>query len=399
MPDPFSPETTPDPEGGWSEEIRIVKDAVIVPPSISALVQPTGVLESDGSYCAHGASWRKSRPVTTQPDPPEKISRVRRGRWLWGGVIWVHFGHFLVESSSRLWALDQLEEPIDGILFVPKRPRLSTRLNGYQSDFISFMAPGVPIKIAGKPNRVEELIVPGQGFGIGAITKGTPAFRRAIHNRFAKGIEPDGPRKLYISRSALGQKKGGLLGEERLESYLREEGYEIFHPQEHPMSVQIARYKAARQVIGADGSALHLFSMVGRPDQQVAIISRRKSAAQGYLIENIRHFCDLEPHLVQELKRQWVRADSEKSAPNRSSHGELNLEGIGKSLAAAGFISPQAEWDNLTDAELQKIFEDRRYTGNRALRAIEPRGPTKQQIMRRARRAAAARRKEISPAD
>ncbi|MFC3119099.1 glycosyltransferase 61 family protein [Jhaorihella thermophila] len=104
-------------------------------------------------------------------------------------------------------------------------------------------------------------------------------FRTAIHERFAREVEPDGPERLYVSRSALGLGKG-LLGEELLESLLEREGYEIFHPQKHPMQTQIARYKAARQIVAADGSALHLYAMVGRADQRVAMISRRESGGQ-----------------------------------------------------------------------------------------------------------------------
>lgn len=388
-----SPQNAPDPDGGWSEEIKVVKNAVIVPPRVSSMIQPAGVLDGEGNYVPHGALWRKHRPITTIPEMPEEINRERKGRWLWGGVLWVHFGHFLVESSSRLWALDQMKDELDGVIFVPKRPNKGTRLYGYHKDFIHLMAPGIDIRIAAQPNRIEELVVPGQGFGIGRITRGTEAFRSAFRSSFGKHVKPEGSKKLYISRSALGLRKGGLLGEEKLEEYLRAEGYDIFHPEQHAMSEQVARYKAAEQVIGADGSALHLFSMVGRPEQKVAIISRRKSRAQQYLVENVEHFCGAAPLNIQELKREWVRVIGDKTAPSRSSHGEMDLPKIGAVLEAEGFVSSAGHWENLSDAELQSLFQGKDNPEGVTFKPVEKEDPAERariKEMRVARRAAAA---------
>lgn len=350
-------ETQPLPEGGWSEDIRHLNDATVVPPIENGFVQAAGVLDADGGYCAHGALWRKFRPLTTEPARPEGEIRHLTGRWLWGGVLWSHFGHFLVESTSRLWALEHLDQPIDGVLFIPKRPRAGESLRGFHRGFLDMMAPELPVRVATMPVKVEELIVPGQGFGLGLITAGTKRFRTAIHNQFAQDIAADGPDKIYLSRSALGLGKGGLLGEERLEALLQAEGYEIFHPQQHDLATQIARYKAAKQIIAADGSAVHLYAMVGRPDQAVAMILRRQSRSKNLLAENVRHFCGTEPTIISALRTEWVRKSQKKSS--RLSFGELNHEVIGAALASDGFISEQAKWPVLTEDERKQVFADK----------------------------------------
>ncbi|MFV0514565.1 MAG: glycosyltransferase 61 family protein [Jhaorihella sp.] len=358
------PLTQPHPEGGWSESITTLQDAVVVPPTVSKLVQAAGVLDADGGYCPQGALWRKHRPITIRPDMPGELAETIPGRWLWGGVLWVHFGHFLVESTARLWALDRLEQPVDGILFIPKRPKVGDKVMGYQTRFAELMAPGLPLRVAAAAARVEELVVPGQGFGLGRITAGTRAFRDAIHNRFARDIAPDGPEKIYVSRSALGLGKGGMLGEERLEEMLEAEGYHIFHPQQHDLHVQIARYKAARQVIAADGSALHLYAMVGRPDQSVAMILRRKSGANNLLANNVTHFCARAPVVVEALRTEWVRASKGKS--DRLSFGELDHAVIARRLGEAGFVRKGLDWPVLSEAERQSILARRRIAGNDA---------------------------------
>ena len=375
----------PEPTGGWSEEIVKLKRAVVVPPLKGDFIQPAGVLAEDGTYCAHGALWRKFRALTVMPEMPERAEPLP-GRWLWGGVLWAHFGHFLVESSARLWALDQLEQPVDGILFMPRRPRAGDAVRGFHKDFIQLMAPDMPVRVVTDPASVEELVVPGQGFGLGRITAGTEAFRQAVHNRFAADIAAEGPEKIYISRSALGIGKGGLLGEERMEELLASEGYEIFHPQRHDMATQIARYKAARQIVAADGSAIHLFAMVGRADQSLAIVLRRKSSANNLLQSNVTHFCEREPLMIEALRSEWVKATNKKKS-NRLSFGELDLQRIGAMLAEGGFIRDAAAWQALSDEERQALFAAKKLTGKNALEELPKYKRNRIRAARRARKA------------
>lgn len=356
------PSTQPMPGGGWSQTVVTLENAIVVPPTVSRLVQPAGILDARGSYCLQGALWRRFRPITSEPRMPATIPDALPGRWLWGGVLWVHFGHFLTESSSRLWALAGLERPVDGILFIPKRPDVGEALQGYQQQFMDLFAPGVPFCAVAVPTRVQELLVPGQGFGLGRITAGTDAFRAAVHERFARNVAAEGPEKLYVSRSALGLGKGGMLGEKRLEQFLQAEGYHVFHPQQHDLATQIARYKAARKVIAADGSALHLYAMVGRADQDVAIILRRRSGAYNLLSDNVTHFCGRPPLVIEALRTEWLRAGHGKS--NRLSFGELDHPLIGRKLAEAGFIRPGADWPALDEDERRRILSDRNIAGN-----------------------------------
>ena len=352
------PDDQPLPEGGWSEDLLNLADACVVPPTLSALVQPAGVFYADGSYCPEAALWRKYRPITIEPEQPTEVVNHLQGRWLWGGVLWAHFGHFLVESSSRLWALPRVENDIKGILFMPKRPNVGDEVRGFHREFLSLFGTDLPIHVAAQPTEVEELLVPGQGFGLGKITAGTPKFRQTIHDRFARDVPADdGADKIYISRSKLGLGKGGLLGEERLEALLEAEGYEIFHPQEHSLTVQVARYKAAKKVIAADGSALHLFAMVGRADQDVAMILRRSSGANNLLARHVESFCNRAPTVIGGLRAEWVPQSKQKSS--RLSFGELDHQVIGETLVTLGFISQSDGWDTLTEAERNQILEDK----------------------------------------
>lgn len=341
--------------GGWSEEIVTLERATVVPPVESGFVQAAGVLDARGVYCPRAAMWRKFRPLTTAPDRPETVTDTLSGRWIWGGVLWSHFGHFLAESTARLWALDAVDGPVDGLLFVPKRPRNEDRLKGFHKPFFDLMGVDVPIRVVTAPTEVEDLIVPGQGFGLGEISAGTQKVRAQYASRFAADVAPEGPEKLYVSRSALGLSRGSILGEPYLEDRLRQEGYEVFHPQEHPLEVQVARYRAARQVVATDGSALHLLAMAMPEDQRVAIVARRRSSAVDLLARHVDGFTGTTPLVITALHRSWFPEGRRKV--KRLALGELSLPDVGRRLAEAGFVSDGSDWRPLQEAEVRAALQ------------------------------------------
>lgn len=347
-------------DGGWATEKQTIENAVIVPPTEQNFVQEAGVLHEGGDYCSSGALWRNGRALTVHPKMPEGDMALRKGTWLWGGLLWMHFGHFLVESTARLWALDHLDEPIEGILFAPKRPRNGSEVHAFQHEFVKLMGTDVPVVCLDAPTRVERLIVPGQGLGLGSMIEGTQNYRDAIARHFAKDIKAKGPEKIYISRSALPAGRGNLIGEAELEIELKAQGYAIFHPEQHDLSSQIATYKAAGHIIAAEGSALHLLAMVAQADQQVAIIVRRPSSATVQLERHLKAFAGITAVTLSQLTRSWKPTGPAKS---RLWMGELDMPALQKDLADAGFIkSSKTKWKSLNrddvSARLGEKFEE-----------------------------------------
>ncbi|WP_186766666.1 glycosyltransferase family 61 protein [Puniceibacterium confluentis] len=312
-------------------------------------------MDAKGQYCHHGATWRKHRALTIEPDMPEQVTNTLPGQWLWGGTMRSHFGHFLTESTGRLWALDEIEEPIAGVVFTHKCPR-TKHLNGFQKRFFDLMGVNLPIHVLKAPTRVERLLVPGQGLGLGEISAGTSKVRRQFASRFAPTVTPDGPEKLYISRSRLSPELGSILGETYLEELLAREGYEIFHPQAHSLEVQISRYRAARHVIAADGSALHLLAMAMPRDQRVAIIARRNSTAIDLLVRHVKAFVETPPLVIHAIKKEWRRGGASKR--KRFSVGELSFADIGNTLQAKGFVSNGA-WADMSEQSIRVSLTDR----------------------------------------
>ncbi len=306
--------------------------------------RPAGVLDAAGNAVALAKCWRDSAQRTTTAPPMREPVETLSGTWLYGGLLYAHFGHFLCESTARLWALDLQDMRFDGVIFLPKQrvPRMARLLRPTQP-WLDMTGCTLPVTAPMTATRVERLVVPEQGFGTGDMVAGRPEFRRYAQRHFGARIAPEGGPRLYISRSRLFSKRGRILGEAYLERALAAQGYDIFHPQEHPIEVQVARYKAAREVISTDCSALHLAAFFAGSDDRVAIIARRPGPTIEDFRSQYRAFCGLEPVAIEHLTRLHAFGNA-KLAQMSEVYAEADFAAIQSSLTAAGFVTPCAAW-------------------------------------------------------
>lgn len=344
----------PDPATGWSREIVVVRDALVMPPTLSAMVQPCGVAGPDG-WVGHAATWRGRRPMMVPPDTLPRPSARLEGRHLWCGQLWAHFGHFLCESMARIWALADTDR-IDGLIFIAKRPGRVEKLKGWQADYLALLGIDLPVTVLAEPTEVAELVVPGQAFGLGPIDRATPEYRAFFHDRFCKDVVAAGPKKLYLSRSALGGLEGSVILEEMLEANLVAAGYEVFHPQKHSIAEQVAHYRAATHVLGLDGSAFHMFGFVARADQKAAVILRRNSSVPNGLVHQIEAFTGRRPDVVAHVVADWVPQHKERAG--RYSFGQLDFAAVAAELQDLGYIDNAADWKIPRFREVRKAIED-----------------------------------------
>lgn len=343
----------PRPEGGWSSRIRTIRGALVVPATVPDMIQPAGIFDADGAYVHEGVLWR-GRALMVEPPRPRADSHLP-GHWIWGGILLNHFGHFLTESTGRLWGC---RDKADGILFISKRGEADDTgeiaLQSFHRLFFDLLGIDMPIQVLTRPTTVERLDVPGQGFGIGPISTGTDAFRAFVRDRFGRDVPAAGSDLLYVSRSELGATRGGVLEETRIESFLSAYGYDIFHPQKHSMSDQIARYKAAKKIVALDGSALHLVAMLCKPDQEVAVIRRRNSDASDTIVRHLASFMGRPPAVIDVIRQDWVRSDRRRA--DRFSIGELDFAALAQRLGDLGFVPRGAAMPSLTDEEARSAI-------------------------------------------
>lgn len=187
-----------------------------------------------------------------------------------------------------------------------------------------------PVRLLDKSVTVENLIVPQDLCNLHRRPSIAPAFAEWLASRRPPVIlDPD--LALYVSRSGLASSRGQFLQERSLEAALTAEGYRIVHPETLPIEEQINLYLRASRLIFADGSAVHLWSLFGHPDQRAALILRRPRDPH-----MVRWFDGL-PGLALSFHDNRIADFSHRGDPSGKSTALLDLQALRSDLRQAGY--------------------------------------------------------------
>ena len=188
------------------------------------------------------------------------------GHHVFGGLVNnVHFGHFITESLVRLWAFDHLSPAFRSVVFY-KYNNLG-QLPDFVIETLGLLIPGVEIVAVDSPANFE---VRGclQELEWGSYIYGHPFVRRICSRLRVQAAKPEGPKKVYVSRSRLSVGQGLIIGEQMIDDYMRAEGYAVLYPEAVSIREQLEAYSNADQLVFADGSAVHLYALVAQPTQK-----------------------------------------------------------------------------------------------------------------------------------
>lgn len=355
--------------GPFQGHILTLHRALVLPERPQDQKLAAGVLDAGGTYAPLSRGWIRAGKPMPEPrlHPAEPVTDLP-GRHLYAGHFRAHFGHFLVESTARLWALDHIKQKFDSILYLPYRGDTAPiARDEAPAHFFRLLGIDTPVQALAGALRVEELHIPELGFGWEERYAGSPAFHAFMRGRLAH-IPAEGGEKLYISRAKLNPQRGGVLCETVIEDNLARLGFDIFHPERHPLEVQIARYRAARQVIALDGSALHLAAFVLHPDAKVAMILRRSRANAADYVRQFKGFCDIDLSVIDVIARDWVAMDANRS--DFRSIGELDFAALFGWLKGLALVPAQFR-PSLPEAsavkQMLESFQDKRGEPFRAL--------------------------------
>lgn len=191
-----------------------------------------------------------------EASPDRGTRRIEAADAIYLGSMMRHFGHFLLESLSRFWIVDQY--PAAPVYLHPWRG-FKKATPGFWQDTIDLLA-GRPVELQLilRPQRFERLIIPRATYDIGK-GGGSIAFGAWCQNLAERAAPDAGParRKVYYSRSKLSDRKRGLDQEPELEAFFEARGFEIVHPQDLSFFEQIALMRETAVLAGTSGSALH----------------------------------------------------------------------------------------------------------------------------------------------
>lgn len=251
-----------------------------------------GVYGREGEVCAASLIDRQWTPVTVAFErrelPQDGVERLR-GEAVYGGFLFRHFGHFLLESTCRLWW--PLHERFRGpILF--QDPAGGVDLPDYAARFFDLLGIAEQIHWVRHPVSFDRVIVPHRSFIV--QKEGHPWFRTpfllagAAAERGVTSVSDSTStlgEGLYLSRARAPGRR--IRGEDAIESTLAAAGFTIVHMETLPLEQQILQINRHDRVAGIAGSAMHNLLFATNPKSVVCICADREINLNFFIIDEL----------------------------------------------------------------------------------------------------------------
>ena len=229
-----------------------------------ALVADWALYDERRQLIADSAYFRavpKMQTLGGQPStatvPARASHRLPPGRYFWVGPLHPHFGHFLVSSLSRLWALDRVDARAFTFLYTGDlQPAEMFATHGFVRD--CFAALGIPheqlLQVAG-PLGIPDVTVAEPSFteNFGASPAYVQTLRR-IRGALAPDVD-DNTRTVpvYVSKMKVTQGIRTVANEDAVTDILRAKGVEIANPETLTFREQIRFWCEHQLVAGFSG--------------------------------------------------------------------------------------------------------------------------------------------------
>ena len=241
--------------------IQPVQNALLMPLQGDITRFTAGVFDSRGCFLPGSML---DRCHTTAPPAP--ASRHLKGVYLFGGYFFGHYGHFILESLSRAYAIAQCKPEIP-VLFMTTRKEVDAR----SQNIFNTLGIRNQILLVHEPTTVDTLLFSEAGCGL-LPPRITPEQLAAL-GTVAVAPSKEG-KKIWLSRSYLSL-LGGITNEEAMENNIASLGYEIIHPERLAFLEQVHLVASASVVAGFDGSAFYTGLFAKKVHGRFIICNRR----------------------------------------------------------------------------------------------------------------------------
>ncbi|MHC4757136.1 MAG: glycosyltransferase family 61 protein [Planctomycetota bacterium] len=206
---------------------------------------------------------------------------------LFGGImLGKHYGHFLIETLSRLWPLaipDKVNDFLDYKILYWSQEKKATPVEKSVIKSGQMLLESLRIKsnvsILDQPVHINKLIIPAQAATLN--NEFYSIFRDLLRlagtsvlskHRPSKD-DNEYPEKVYLSRTKLPYYRRNNANEKLLESMLKRHGFRIIHPQELSLPDQICMFSKARIIVGSFGSAFHTMLLSDISNQKMLCLT------------------------------------------------------------------------------------------------------------------------------
>ena len=279
----------------------------IVKPDDGPWIQRAGVYDADGALLpelemlTYLYPGRFDNPPVIDKGRVAAAERIKRPT-IYLGTLNGHFGHFLVESLARCWALSTLDPGL-GVVFhnanyagPADMAALLRMFPKYISTTLDLLGitPG-RVEFANRDLRFDNLFVPRaqfwiSQFGARGLSEVYDDIRESLVRRTGLPVGPS--RKLYLTRRKLDdtaphKARKNVANEIDVEALFVDKGFESIALEQMPFEEQIMVMATASHIAGTTGSALHMAMFTAQPEAELIGIDWRNSRTQ-YILDAAR---------------------------------------------------------------------------------------------------------------
>lgn len=217
-----------------------------------------------GAYCKdfgliqESITWRGKTekiiaPFDVEVQHGQQIVDIQSG--VYCGLLFLHYGHFLLETLSRCWYAFEHKGPLN-LIFQTIDRRVSAISTPYAvALFDALRSLGHTIYLIDGLARVRNLLIPNPSFVIRRGFNSAFSATVASLSDLAAPARSSFGSKVYLTRTKLG--KGRVEGEEAVEAVFSKRGFSIVSPEMLTFSQQISLSRELEHVGGIMGSAMH----------------------------------------------------------------------------------------------------------------------------------------------
>lgn len=209
---------------------------------------------------------------------------------LYLGVAHNHYGHFLLESMSRMWAA--LETKLPCVFLGTKE--LIDRGDEYFSKIMNSM--NFTVLSPDRPTLYRKIWVPDSTLIMDQIHSQADGVHLRVTESLLKRRRKTWDQPVFLSRRGLLSQARTYLttdvaDEERLEGSLERAGYRIVAPQALPFADQIALFNECPKIVGLIGSAFHTAFFSRRSySGKLALLTFPANITPYHLIDSIKGY-------------------------------------------------------------------------------------------------------------
>ena len=227
-----------------------------------------GVLDQAGAFVELSAN-----PGRLGGTYPMEVTEAREETVVFCGYLYQHWGHFLVESTARLWYFLKNDPAVDRYVFFLDE-NMPRTVGGNFREFLELLGIWDKAEFIHKPVRYRKVIIPEPAYL--CMQYWSEAYI-SVFDTVAQNVVPnpvwEKPDRIFFTRSHFAKDSGYEFGMDSLDHFFRKNGFAVLAPEKMSLSQMIFTIRNAETVATISGTLPHNM-LFGNSGQKLLILER-----------------------------------------------------------------------------------------------------------------------------